>query len=122
MKLWRFSTDISLPQSERLEAKWLHINLPDLSIQPEWAGNFTNPIGAETEFSGKKLGFVGTIARLRLGAVHVQVHLIRVFLNELAAGINGVSHQQRKHLVGFDSIFQLDLQQYPGTHIHSCFA
>jgi hypothetical protein len=52
MKLWRFSTDISLPQSERLEAKWLHINLPNLSIQPERAGNFTNPIGAETEFSG----------------------------------------------------------------------
>ena len=43
MKLWMFSTDISLPQSERLEAKWLHINLPDLSIQPEGAGNFTNP-------------------------------------------------------------------------------
>src|SRR5919108_4926629 len=49
------------------------------------------------------------------------LHFERVVFDELAPGLDLVTHERREHQVGFHVIFGLDLQQRPLRGIHRRF-
>src|SRR5438874_2564362 len=56
---------------------------------------------------------------LSIGHLDIQVGDVeRVLLDELAPGLDGVTHQDREHLVGADGVLHRDLQERPRLRIH----
>src|SRR6267378_3754026 len=59
---------------------------------------------------------------LSIGHLNIQVGDVeRVLLDELAPGLDGVTHQDREHLVGADRVLHRDLQERPRLRIHRRF-
>src|SRR6266850_2456630 len=59
---------------------------------------------------------------LSVGHLDIQVGDVeRVLLDELAPGLDGITHQDREHLVGADRVLHRDLQERPRLRIHRRF-
>jgi DNA-binding NtrC family response regulator len=54
--------------------------------------------------------------------LNIQIHHIQcIFFDEIAARFNLIAHQDRKYLVRFDDILNLDLQKYAVFRVHRGF-